>query len=195
MERFNINKITTDEEAFEEMEYQYKKMCDLNSTNGRAGRFYNMLTLYKTFPCLKRIWEYVEDACQYVKKFIRKVINQIHDTVCGEGHDYFYIMRFYHSDGSHWFDKVGSTNNPNRRKRQHADYYGVWTSNIKTLVCVDTGDIPSTSLEDKVRSYFIRKYGRNHFIAKDRFTCMVDIDDIMSKIPDCLTALRKAEIV
>ena len=195
MEKFNIAKISTDKEAIAEMDYQYNKMLDLTSTNGRAGRFYNMLALYEKFPCLKNIWVYVEEAYQYVKKFVRRIVANIADAVCGNGHDYFYIMRVYHSNGRHWFDKVGSTNNPERRRKQHADYYGVWRENIETLLCVDTGNIPASSLEDKVRSYFRRKYGEDNFIAKDRFTCMVDIDDITNKIPACLQKLREAEIV
>jgi hypothetical protein len=195
MERFNISKITTDKDAIAEMDYQYSKMLDLNSTGGRAGRFYNMLALYEKFPCLKTIWVYVEEAYQYVKKFVRRIISNIREAICGEGHDYFYIMRVYHSNGRHWFDKVGSTNNPERRKKQHANYYGVWNDNIETLLCVDTGNIPASSLEDKVRSYFIRKYGNDNFLPKDRFTCMVDIEDIKAKIPNCLKALQMAEII
>lgn len=195
MERFNISKISTNEDAIKEMDYQYEKMLELGSTNGRAGRFYNMLALYEKFPCLKNIWTYVENAYQYVKKFVRRIITDINNIICGEGHDYFYIMRFYDRNGRHWFDKVGSTKNPERRKKQHADYYGAWRENIDILLCVDTGSIPASSLEDKVRSYFIRKYGDNNFLPKDRFTCMVDIDDIESKIPACLNALQMAEIV
>jgi len=195
MERFNISKISNDKEAIAEMDYQYDKMLDLTSTNGRAGRFYNMLALYEKFPCLKNIWIYVEDAYQYVKKFVRRIISNVRSIVCGEGHDYFYIMRFYDSNGRHWFDKVGSTNNPERRKKQHANYYGAYEYNIETLLCVDTGDIPASSLEDKVRSYFIRKYGKDNFLPKDRFTCMIDIEDIKSKILPCLQALREAEIL
>lgn len=194
MDKFNISKVTTDAQAIAEMDYQYNKLCDLTSTNGRAGRFYNMLALYEKFSCLKQIWVYVEDAYQYIKKFVRRIISNVKDIVCGKGHDYFYIMRFYTSNGRHMFDKVGSSTNPERRKGQHADYYGTWKHNIETLLCVDTGDIPASSLEDKVRSYFIRKYGADNFLAKDRFTCMVDIDDIKEKIPACLKALREAEI-
>ena len=195
MERFNIDKVNTDKEAIMEMDYQYGKMQNVTSTNGRAGRFYNMLALYEKFPILKRMWEYVESAYQYVKKFVRKVISYIDDLIRGEGHDYFYIMRFYDRKGNYMFDKVGSSINPERRKTQHADYYCTYRWNIKTLLCVDTGSIPASSLEDKVRSYFIRKYGKENFKAKDRFLCMVDIDDIMSKIPACLAALQQAEIL
>ena len=194
MERFDISKISSDKDAIAEMDYQHSKMLNVTSTNGRANRFYNMLALYEKFPCLKNIWVYVEDAYQYVKKFVRRIISRIEDLVYGEGHDYFYIMRFYHRNGRHWFDKVGSSINPERRKKQHSDYYGVWRENIDILLCVDTGDIPASSLEDKVRSYFIRKYGREQFEPKDRFTCMVDIEDIKAKIPACLDALRAAEI-
>ena len=194
MEKFNISKIKSDKDAIAEMDYQYEKMLELNSTSGRAGRFYNMLALYEKFPCLKTIWVYIEDAYQYIKKFVRRIIDNVKDILCGNGHDFFYIMRVCHSNGRHWFDKIGSTIHPERRKKQHADYYGVWKENIDILLCVDTGSIPASSLEDKVRSYFIRKYGKDNFLPKDRFTCMIDLEDIKNKIPTCLDALQMAEI-
>lgn len=194
MEKFNISKVTNSEQAIQEMDYQYEKMQGLNSSNGRAGRFYNMLALYEKFPVLKTIWMYVEEAYQYTKKFVKLIITKIADMVKSVGHDYFYIMRFY-KNGRHAFDKVGSSNDVMRRQRQHMDYYVGSVDKCDILLCVDTGTISASSLEDKVRSYFIRKYGEKRFLPKDRFRCQVDIEDIKNKIPACLDALRAAEIM
>lgn len=192
MEKFNISKVFDNVQAMREMDYQYEKLMNVGTSQARCNRFLNMLALYEKFPCLKSIWEYVEDAWQYTKKFVRRVITRLEDIIQSKEHDYFYIMRFYRH-GRHIFDKVGSSARPLARKEQHLNYYeNVDSADI--LLCVDTGAIKASSLEDKVRSYFIRKYGEENFLAKDRFLCKVDIEDIKSKIPACLAALRAAEI-
>lgn len=202
MKYFQIEKVTTEEQAINEMEEQYKYLCEADSTSGRKNRSLNMFELYEHFPVLKRIWNYVEDAYRYVERWIKKVVSEVKEIIkeiIEEPHDYFYIMRFYknrwHGNKcfkEHMWDKVGSTNNPERRANEHLKKYNA--DSVETLVCIDTEEIPSTSLEDKVRSYFIRKYGKKNFLAKDRFLCQIDIEDIKAKIPTCLEGLRSAEI-
>ena len=202
MEYFQISKVTTEEQAIQEMEEQYKYLCDADNTPSRKNRSLNMFELYEHFPVLKTIWDYVEDAYRYVQKWVKKIISKVKEIVeeiIETPHDYFYIMRFYkrywHGKkyiDEHMWDKVGSTNDPDRRSKEHLKKYNA--DYVETLVCVDTEEIPATSLEDKVRSYFIRKYGKKNFLPKDRFKCKVDIEDIKTKIPMCLEGLRSAEI-
>ena len=202
MEYFQIEKVTTEEEALKEMEEQYQYLCDADSTSARKNRSENMFMLYEQFPILKKVWEYIEDAYRYVQRWVRRAVEKVKEIVeeVITPHDYFYIMRFYRK---YWhgkkfikefmWDKVGSTKDPDRRMKEHLKKYGA--DEAELLLCVDTEEIPSTTLEDKVRSYFIRKYGKKNFIAKDRFNCMVDIEDIETKIPSCLQKLREAEIM
>ena len=193
MERFTMDNLTTNTKIINAMDEQYDLLQKANTTSKRKTCFNHMYALYEKFPILHNLWEYVATAYHYTKAFIRKIIVSVNQIVNDLSHEYFYIMRFYRKDGSHLFDKVGSAKHPRHRRQQHLDYYDeAYKADI--LLCVDTGEITASSLEDKVRSYFIRKYGENNFISKDRFKCKVDIDDIRSKIPTCLQKLREAEI-
>jgi len=194
MKRFDINSLNTNTQIINAMDEQYNLLQQVTTTAKRKTCFGHMCALYERFPILRDLWIYVKDAYHYTKSFIRRIIIEAHQIVTDRSHEYFYIMRFYKRDGSHLFDKVGSAQNPKRRLQQHLDYYGnAYSADI--LLCVDTGEITASSLEDKVRSYFIRKYGQDNFISKDRFKCKVDIADIKSKIPSCLERLRAAEII
>jgi len=193
MKRFTMEDLTTNTKIINAMDEQYELLQKANTTSKRKTHFQHMCKLYESFPILRDLWIYVKDAYHYVKAFVRRVIVQVDQIIKDLSHEYFYIMRFYRRDGSFLWDKVGSAQNPTRRRKQHLDYYDeAYEADI--LLCVDTGEITASSLEDKVRSYFIRKYGEDNFISKDRFKCKVDIDDIKSKIPSCLQKLREAEI-
>lgn len=101
-------------------------------------------------------------------------------------------MRFFTRDHQFAFYKIGSSVHPDLRLKQHEKYYCNYDGEI--VFTVDTEDMAASSLEDKVRSYFIRKYGKDNYKPKDRFLCEIDIEDIKNKIPSCLKALRAAEI-
>ena len=193
MARFNIETLTTNNKIINAMDEEYSLLLNANTTSKRKTHFQHMYSLYERFPFLHDMWIYIKDAYHYTKAFVRRIIVAVNQIVNNLTHEYFYIMRFYRKDGSHLFDKVGSAKHPRHRKQQHLDYYDeAYDADI--LLCVDTGEITASSLEDKVRSYFIRKYGEDNFISKDRFKCKVDIEDIQSKIPTCLQKLREAEI-
>ena len=194
MKRFNMKDLTTNAKIISAMDEQYELLQNADTTSKRKTYYKHMCELYERFPLLHDLWIHVENAYHYVKAFIRRIIITVNQIVNDLSHDYFYIMRFYRKDGSFLFDKVGSAQHPRHRRSQHLNYYDeAYDADI--LLCVDTGSITASSLEDKVRSYFIRKYGEENFISKDRFKCKVDIDDIKAKIPTCLQKLREAEIV
>jgi len=194
MKRFNMNELTTNSKIMNAMDEEYELLQNADTTSKRKTHYKHMCDLYEKFPLLHDLWIHVENAYHYVEAFVRRVIVAVNQIVNDLSHEYFYIMRFYRHDGSFLFDKVGSAQHPKRRRAQHLDYYDE-ADRADILLCVDTGNITASSLEDKVRSYFIRKYGKDNFISKDRFKCMVDIEDVKSKIPLCLQKLREAEIV
>lgn len=193
MKRFDLESLTTTKKVIEAMDEEYIKLQNASTTSQRKTCVRHMCSMYDAFPILHDLWIYVKNAYHYVECFVRRMIVEASQIIKCRLHDYFYIMRFYRYDGSHLFDKVGSAKNPNSRIKEHLNYYDDAYSG-EILLCVDTGDITASSLEDKVRSYFIRKYGEDNFISKDRFKCKVDIKDIKSKIPTCLDMLRAAEI-
>ena len=193
MERFNLYAFNTNAEVIEAMETEYNKLQNANTTSKRKTCLKHMVALYDTYELLHKLWIYVKDAYHYAKCFVRRVIIEVNQIVKHWSHDYFYIMRFYKHDGSFLFDKVGSAQNPQTRLGQHLNYYSE-ADRGEILLCVDTGTVAASSLEDSVRDYFIRKYGFENFISKDRFKCQVNIPDIKAKIPTCLERLLAAQI-
>lgn len=194
MEKFNINKVYTEKQAIEEMDYQYEKMKSVETSTARCNRFLNMLTLYERFPILQKLWEYVEDAYQYIKKFVRITINTVRQVVSQIKGQYFYVMRFYNRNHEWLFDKIGSTTqDPEDRLQQNVDYYPD-TYYGKLMLVYDTEDITPSSVENVFRNYLIRKYGKENWIRIDRFKCKLDIEDIKTKLPTCIKNLRAAEI-
>lgn len=195
MERFDIEKVTSDALAISEMDFQYEKMNEVTSTLSRRNRYYNMCALWEKFPVLQTLWEHIADAYRYTQKFIRKVVKKIKDIV-SVVHDYFYVMRFYNSNNEHVFDKIGSSKNPIARLNQHLTNYGkkegVAYGDI--ILQFDTHEIAASSMEDQVRDYFIRKYGKDNYLPKDRFFCEVDTKDLEGKLTDCYYALKAAVI-
>ena len=193
MERFNPNAYTTNAEIIEAMDVEYNKLQNADTTSKRKTCLKHMVALYERYDILHKLWVYIKDAYHYAKCFVRRVIVEVNQIIKHWSHDYFYIMRFYRRDGSFLFDKVGSAQNPKTRLEQHLNYYGEAYSG-EILLCVDTGSVAASTLEDSVRDYFIRKYGFENFISKDRFKCKVDIADIKAKIPSCLERHLAAQI-
>jgi hypothetical protein len=194
MEKFNINKVYTDKQAITEMDYQYEKMKEVESSAARCNRFLNMLALYEHFPVLKKLWDYVETAYQYIKKFVRTAMNTVQQILGQIKGQYFYVMRFYNSNHEWVFDKIGSTTqDPYDRLQQNVDYYPD-TYYGEIILLYDTEDITPSSVENVFRNYLIRKYGEKNWIRIDRFKCQLDIEDIEAKLPTCIQKLRAAEI-
>ena len=194
--RFSVDRIQNEDEAFEEMDFQYGKLQTVESTEARKNRFYHMLDIYDRFPAVREVWTYIETAVRYTAKFVKKIVNKVSEIINSvlHQHDYFYIMRFYDQNNNHVFDKVGSSVDVSRRLKQHLDKYcGVHSGEI--LYKIDTENVAASSLENCVRNYLIRTLGEEKYIPKDRFRCKIDLDDLLPKIPACLNALRKAEIV
>lgn len=189
-----LEEIRGQKEAREAMEYHYNEMQNSNNSSVRKKCFLIMQKIYNKYASIRKIWGYIENAWNYTKRFVKKVIEIIEDT---QPHDYFYIMFFRALKTEKWFYKIGSSIHPKKRLQEHLNYYSNFYGGIegKILFTVDTGNIAASSLEDKVRSYFIRKYGEENYKPKDRFLCEIDLEDIKSKIPTCLNALRAAEIV
>lgn len=183
-----LNEIRGQTEAKEAMEFHYAELQKADNTFDRKEHCNIMLKIYNKYACVRKIWDYIENAFLYIKRFIKK----IERFFTPEKHDYFYLMRFFDHYGNFAFYKIGSSIHPDLRLKEHEKYYCDYYGEI--IFTVDTEDMTASSLEDKVRAYFIRKYGKDNFIPKDRFICDIDIEDIQKKIPACIKALRAAEI-
>ena len=193
--RFNIERIKTDDQALEEMNHQYNKMLEVDSTSARKTRFEHMLDIYDKFPSVREIWQYVKDAAHYVKKFIKRCVQKFEEIIGDflKEHDYFYIMRFYDSKGKFYFDKIDSSVDVERRLKQHLNKYPASSGEI--LFSFDTEHIDASSLENIIRNYLVKKHGIKNYIPKDRFSVRIDVEDIAEKIPKSMEYLRMAEIV
>ena len=107
---------------------------------------------------------------------------------------YFYIVEMYDRHGRLLWTKIGATKNFEKRMKQHYNYYNE-VYDIKTLFVIDTQDIPAEEVENKVRTYLLKRYGRTHYIPNDRFTRKINLEELVAKIPACIQKLREAEIV
>lgn len=193
--RFNVDRITSDEQAKEEMNFQYGKMAEADTTAARKTRFEHMLDIYDKFPAVREIWEYVKDALRYTAKFIKRITQQIIEVIedilhC---HDYFYVMRFYDKNNKHVFDKIGTSVDVERRMKQHLNTYPL-VDHGKILYTIDTHKVDATSLESVARNYLVKKHTLANFISKDRFTVKIDIQDLAEKLPQSLAILEQAEL-
>lgn len=177
--------VSGQKEAKAAMDRYYEQLQNAKTNYLKKNIFSLMKELYDNYACIRKLWDYIEDAWQYTKRFIKKTLS--YDT---DIHDYFYIMSFNVDENR--FYKIGSSRHPDRRLKQHEKNYGT-TGTI--LYTYDTQDVPSSSLENQVRKYLINKYGEEYYIPKDRFICDIDIQDITHKIPRCMKSLKAAEIV
>lgn len=176
--------INGQKEAKAAMDRYYEELQNAKTNYLKKNIFLLMKELYDHYACIRKLWDYIEDAWQYTKRFIKKALSY------SDTHDYFYIMSFETDENK--FYKIGSSGNPHSRLKQHEKNYNT-TGTI--LYTYDTHEVPASSLEDQVRNYIIRKYGEKYYIFKDRFTCNIDIKDIADKIPRCMKSLKAAEIV
>ena len=194
--RFNIDRIENDEQALEEMNHQYNRMLNVESTSARKSRFYNMLDIYDRFPVVRELWQYVKDAAHYVKKFVKRCVNAVGEIIGNilNNHDYFYIMRFYKENGDFAFDKIGSSIDVERRFKQHIENYKE-VDHGKILFKFDTEYVAASSLENVVRNFLVKTYGAKKYIPKDRFSCRIDVEAVAQRIPQSMEHLRLAEMV
>ena len=193
---YNLENIKGQAQAKETMDACYEELKQEKDQKKRKSLFNFMKRLYDKYECIKKCWDYIEYAHYYIERFVKKIIASFVDNT---HHDYFYIMRFqvwnWDKMNYDWkFDKIGSTVNIDRRIEQHKRYYTDASYDVDVLYTIDTGNISASSLEDYVRNYFIKKYGEENFLPKDRFTVQIDIEDIKKKIPTCLKALQMAVI-
>ncbi len=193
--RFNVNRISSDEQAKEEMNYQYGKMMEAETTETRKTRFEHMLDIYDKFPIVRETWEYVKEALRYTAKFIKRITQQVVEAIENilHYHDYFYIMRFYDKDNKHVFDKIGTSVDVERRMKQHLNKYPS-VDHGKILYTIDTHKVDATSLESVARNYLVKKYTLKNFISKDRFKVKIDVQDLAEKLPNSLAILEQAEL-
>ena len=187
---FTLDEIKGQEQAKKAMNEHYTALLDADNTEDRKEHFSFMKKLFDKYVCIRKIWEYVENAKRYVSRFFKKITDALIEQV---KHDYFYIMKFRDYIHDDFFIKIGSSVHPEIRLKQHERNYKGCSGTI--LYTYETGDVNSSSVENEVRDYFIRKYGEENFIPNDRFTCEIDLQDIISKVPLCVERLRAAKII
>ncbi len=106
---------------------------------------------------------------------------------------YFYILEMYDKYDRLLWTKIGATKDFNQRLAQHYRYYDE-VSEIRTRLVLDTSDVPAEEVESKVRTYLLKRYGRDQYIPNDRFSRKINVEEIIAKLPQLLDDLRKAEM-
>lgn len=151
--------------------------------------------------CAEWAKRYILDPItQTVKKLVtnRSKIDLKELSTLPQG-NYLYIITLIDKDNSRVWDKIGTTNNLYRRMKEHLYNKSYKQAGVKDIVIKQFFDISNytfdvTELESKIRTYLRKKLGDNNYLKNDRFTCEIDIQDLETKIPQCLEKLQEAEI-
>lgn len=59
-------------EAKEAMEFHYEELQRADNTFDRKEHCNIMLKIYNKYACVRKIWDYIENAFLYVKRFVKK---------------------------------------------------------------------------------------------------------------------------
>jgi len=137
---FNLNNITTIEDALKEMAYQQKKMLSVSSM-AKRNRYYNMVAIYQKFPALKAWWAHLPDEKRYTDKFIqRKQKKKAYNPIIGglpklelscadtsylpqeQGLYFIGMIGINPNETKYHLVKIGCAENIYRRLRQYGTY-------------------------------------------------------------------------
>ena len=133
------------------------------------------------------------DQIRYKPSTISKVGVEFDERETVAYQHYFYIIELYDKFGRLIWTKIGATKDFQQRLGQHYRYYDD-VYEIKTRLVFDTGDVPAEEVESKVRTYLLKRYGRDQYVPNDRFSRKINVEEIISKLPQLLEDLRKAEM-
>lgn len=155
------------------------------ATKYRKEIYEEMTALYKTYECIRQVWDWVEEATRYALKFVKKcgwcLVNAIHPNVDwngiasyrvakGKKVEQFYLIRLLDKDGDLVYSKCGTTTvSTIERMKQHLKYYydyGVRKVEVSRLW--NCGNIPAEGLESHFRALYIQRYPES-FKKNDRF--------------------------
>lgn len=190
----------------------YNDYVNTNDFEGAVERHETANKRYRNYwwHCVTEIFErcaewakrYILDPItQTVKKFVtnRSKITLKELSTLPQG-NYLYIITLIDKDNSRVWDKIGTTNNLYRRMKEHLYNKSYKQAGVNNIIVKQFFDISKytfdvTELESKIRTYLRKKLGDNNYLKNDRFTCEIDIQDLETKIPQCLEKLQEAEIV
>ena len=144
-----------------------------------------MCVLYKACECVRDVWEWVADATQYARKFVKKSVAMLGITIHpnidwngiepikvrkGEKVQQLYLIRLLDKDGDLIYSKVGTTtrSTESRMKEHLRYYYDNGVRGIQVTRLWNCGDMEAEGLESEFRAHYIKSYPGT-FKKNDRF--------------------------
>lgn len=171
------------------MDKGYSELCDTKiKASIRKRTLEVMQGWYNTFPIVQKFWDFIENARFYAKRFIKKITDNtikifesVHSRIkVREGvniapseQDNFYLVTLLDMAGKAVYHKLGTAKDVYKRMAQHLRNKSYINEGVYSLVVdfvAPAGDrVDSEAIEDQMRQFYIKKYGKESYIRRDRF--------------------------
>jgi hypothetical protein len=170
--------------ALAEMEALHESLRSCATSSQRKYRFDKMLAIWRAFPSVRKVWDYLSEARLFIDRFVKKVQEVVENLLpprmrvewngiqpMAKDVNQVYLIRCLDEKKELVYTKVGTTTRDTReRMSEHLSKYakeGVRFIEVKRLW--DCGLMPPDGLESEFRAKYIKKYPHT-FQQNDRFT-------------------------
>ena len=152
---------------------------------------------------LKKVAERIVKIVKKVAKRTTNIIYTLTDDVDWNGWEPIegeqcYLVWFFDKRGKFLWTKPGTTYRSTiERMHEHLGhaYKGGTVHSIKVMAIWDCEGISATDIESRIRTYFIKKYGENHYIKNDRFDVPDDGAELIEQVPKIIEQLKLIQLV
>lgn len=179
-------------EALETFEALHTELLEASTTYLRKTIYNKMVALYNKYATIRKLYELVETARNYVNKFVRRVLDALSNRRMGK-YDAFIEWRCTPLDGENFYllevrkdatneliwSKIGTSGKiVDRIRKEVKEYTKAVGEQVRLVVnrCYVAADHGQTiRAESQMRAFYIGKYGSGCYVDNDRFTA-VDFD-------------------
>lgn len=173
----------------------YGELNEATSTPARKAIYEKMVALYNKYATIRKLYEWVETARNYVKKFVKRVLSALAlhraskydafiDWECEpDKGETFYLVEIRKAiDRYLLWSKVGTAQDVVQRMRDEVrDYTKAVGEQVQLVVkrCIVAADHAQTiRAESLMRAHYIQKFGSACFVDNDRFAGVeFDLDE------------------
>ena len=189
--------------AVKNFEALYGELMNAETTYARKTIYSKMVELYNKYATIRKLYELVETARHYAKRFIKRVLDALATRRKGKydafidwnctpwNGETFYLLEIRkEADKSLLWSKVGTSGDIVGRMRDEVrDYSKAVGEQVRLVVnrCYVADDHAQTiRAESAMRAHYIGKFGSACFVDNDRFVGvefdLAEADEILAEI-------------
>lgn len=181
----------------------HAELLNADTTSLRKAIYNKMVELYNKYAAIRKLYELVETARLYTKKFVKRILDALAtrrnskydafiDWNCTpwNGETFYLLEILRDADKSRLWSKVGTSGDIVQRMRDEVrDYTKNLGEQVRLVVnrCYVAADHAQTiRAESAMRAHYIGKFGSACFVDNDRFAGvefdLEEADEILAKI-------------